>query len=229
MTCRGFRQLFDAYLDGELSESQTAELHAHLLQCPMCQREVELMRAGGDVIALDARGPRLSADFADRVVAALPLTQAASSAARPMHRIRRWAEWGLMSAAAAVALGVIWFQRPGTAPQLAGDQSPVAKPRVAGETVTITDILGGPEVDGMLAAGRDSLSQWGGVAAQMTDTVDNNLRGLARQAAARPASGAAAAEGDDSADFVNELMRPFFELLNPPVVAPAVDDDVERF
>ncbi len=72
MTCRHVQKLRDAYLDGALSSSLMAEVHAHLLQCPACQRQVEMIRACGSVIANDRSEPELPPGFADRVVASLP-------------------------------------------------------------------------------------------------------------------------------------------------------------
>ena len=72
LTCRHVRQLHDGYVDGELSPSMNAEVHAHLLQCPECQRQVELVRTCGDVIAQDRSEPDLDAGFASRVLAAMP-------------------------------------------------------------------------------------------------------------------------------------------------------------
>lgn len=59
MTCRHVQQLRDSYLDGELSSSLMAEVHAHLLQCPECQRQVEMIRIAGHVIAGDRSEPAL--------------------------------------------------------------------------------------------------------------------------------------------------------------------------
>lgn len=72
LTCRHVRQLHDGYVDGELSPSMNAEVHAHLLQCPECQRQVELVRACGDVIAQDRSETELDSGFASRVLAAMP-------------------------------------------------------------------------------------------------------------------------------------------------------------
>src|SRR5262249_11516679 len=95
MTCRNCLDLRDAFLDGELSETQVAEVHAHLLQCPECQQHIEMMRACGDVIRKDRRGPRLSMDFSDRLMASLPTHRVALS--RKQHRwlrAKRWLEIG---------------------------------------------------------------------------------------------------------------------------------------
>lgn len=75
MTCRHVAQLKDTYLDGELSPSLTAEVHAHLLQCPACQEQMEMMRACEEVIAGDNDAPALDEGFASRVIASLPSKQ----------------------------------------------------------------------------------------------------------------------------------------------------------
>ena len=36
ITCQNARQLFDRYLDGELTSSLHTELHAHRLNCSEC-------------------------------------------------------------------------------------------------------------------------------------------------------------------------------------------------
>jgi len=70
ITCQHVRQLFDRYLDGELSPSLQAELHAHQLTCSMCQTELAMLEACGDVVALDRCEPKLSASFTNRVLLA---------------------------------------------------------------------------------------------------------------------------------------------------------------
>lgn len=82
ITCQHARQLFDSYLDGELSPSLQAELHAHQLSCSACQNELAMLEACGDVVALDHCEPRLSDSFTDRVL----LARRAQLARRP----RRW-------------------------------------------------------------------------------------------------------------------------------------------
>jgi len=101
ITCQHARQLFDRYLDDELSPSLQAELHAHRLHCSGCQNDLALMEACGDVIRLDAREPALSGSFTDRVMAARR-EQVAS-------RSRHWRRMALfvgapLAAAASIAL-----------------------------------------------------------------------------------------------------------------------------
>jgi len=69
MNCTQARQLFDAYLDGELSPSLTTELSVHRLHCPDCRRALALMEVSGRVLR-DAREPvELGEDFTERLLA----------------------------------------------------------------------------------------------------------------------------------------------------------------
>lgn len=104
ITCQHARQLFDRYLDGELSPSLQAELHAHQLSCSACQTELAMLEACGDVIMLDRRRePRLSDSFTDRVL----MARRAQLASQPRRR-----NWGRtlvvvaspLAAAASIAL-----------------------------------------------------------------------------------------------------------------------------
>src|ERR1043166_3365453 len=117
VTCRNIRELHDAFIDGELSPSMTAEVHAHLLQCPECQQQIQMIRAVGDVIAQDdTSAPRLSADFTSRVIGAIPQTSVfgpsiTTSALKPRRLTwRGWASMGL-SAAAVLFLSVTFWPK----------------------------------------------------------------------------------------------------------------------
>lgn len=70
ITCLDAHRLFDRYLDGELSASLQTELHAHRLHCTVCQNELSLMEACGDVIAVDRCEPQVGASFTNRVLLA---------------------------------------------------------------------------------------------------------------------------------------------------------------
>ncbi len=108
ITCQNARDLFDRYLDGELSPTLQTELHAHCLQCLSCQNELAMLETCGDVIALDRSEPRLSDSFTDRVLAARR-----GQLVRPP---RRWplvlARAGLPLAAAASITLAILFTMP---------------------------------------------------------------------------------------------------------------------
>lgn len=217
ITCRSFRHLHDAYLDRELSESQMAEVHAHLLQCPECQRQVEIVRACGDVIALDTRTPVLTNDFADRVLATLPARRRQAPAVRgAWPRVRRWLEYGVVPAmAAALTFAVIvgpgprWTSTPnGNGPN---------EHLVAGTSVLLTDAVVGP-VEGAAA----SLDQLGRAASTMRNFCEDSLKSA-------PGALLDGNTTDQEPDFVNELLQPFFDLFDPPIPPRDAPDDVERF
>ena len=70
ITCKHATQLFDRFLDDELSPSLQAELHAHQINCSACQGELAMLEACGDVVKLDRCEPVVDAAFTDRVVLA---------------------------------------------------------------------------------------------------------------------------------------------------------------
>jgi len=110
MTCRHVRQLHDAYVDGELSPNLMAEVHAHLLQCPECQQRVEMIRAGGSVIAQDRSEPMLDSGFASRVVASLPKVKTNVGARMETRRGRRQRMWRVaISVSLPAAAAVLFF------------------------------------------------------------------------------------------------------------------------
>jgi len=104
ITCQDAQNLFGRYLDGELSPSLQTELNAHRLNCTVCQNELAMMEACGDVIGLDRPEPMLSASFTDRVLLA--------QRSRVMARPRQWSRVLLlvgspMAAAASLAFAVL--------------------------------------------------------------------------------------------------------------------------
>ncbi len=104
IACRHARQIFDRYLDDELSPGLQAELHAHRINCLDCQGELALLEACGDVVAMDRCEPQLGASFTDRVLLA-----------RRAQNIRRQPRWGRRIAivatplAAAASIAFAWL------------------------------------------------------------------------------------------------------------------------
>lgn len=236
MTCRHCRHLQDAFLDGELSESQTAEVHAHLLQCAECQREFELVRACAHVIASDdSDGARLAVNFAQRVLDSLPAERFAPTTSRQRWlRFRRWMEYGLAPAAAAVLAFAVLIAPPnstftGTSGELTRSNEN-NRGLVLGESSRITDALFAPEVNSAID---DSLDELGHVATRMKTfcrrTLETAVEELDLSAADKPVASPQVSDHADEDDFVIELMRPFFDLFNPPVTVPSHDEDIERF
>ncbi|RIK66754.1 MAG: hypothetical protein DCC65_08475 [Planctomycetota bacterium] len=122
MTCRNVQHLFQQFIDGDLSASMTAEVHAHLLQCPACQRDVEVARASTEVISRDQSEPALKPGFASQVVAAMmeqqPRFKQVDERAERRFRWRKYAMvGGLPAAAAAMFLfSVLWPTPPAEQP-----------------------------------------------------------------------------------------------------------------
>ncbi len=67
MRCEQARQLFDAYLDGELSTALATELGAHRLRCANCRRELALLEVASHVLRTDT-APAVTEDFTDRLL-----------------------------------------------------------------------------------------------------------------------------------------------------------------
>lgn len=109
MRCEQARQLFDAYLDGELSGALATELGAHRVKCPECRRALALMEVSGHIVASDRDPVMLHGEFADRLLACADLKPA-----RSWDRLRRGLYIaGPLAAAAVVALAVLGaFDRP---------------------------------------------------------------------------------------------------------------------
>ena len=98
MRCEEARQLFDAYLDGELSPALATELGAHRLRCPECRRALALMEVSGHIVASDQDTISVSEGLTDRLLACMERRHQA----RWPHRIRRGLYIGGPLAAAAV-------------------------------------------------------------------------------------------------------------------------------
>ncbi|MBI4718346.1 MAG: zf-HC2 domain-containing protein [Planctomycetes bacterium] len=143
MRCEQARQLFDAYLDGELSPALATELGAHRLRCAECRRALALLEVAGHIVGADADPVRPPEGFTDRLLACMEPSRATWS-----HRLRRLVYAGSALAAAAVVglafLGVFDTHRPG---QVAGKKversvasasvapAPVANPPVADSAI----------------------------------------------------------------------------------------------
>lgn len=129
ITCEHARQLFDRYLDGELSPSLQAELHAHRLSCSLCQSELAMLEACGDVILLDRSEPTVSASFTDRVMSAY----VSRRAHQPRRRLVRAAMMvaSPMAAAASLLLAVV----------LVTPDTPQPPSLVAGDSASVPEFL----------------------------------------------------------------------------------------
>ena len=151
ITCQHARQLFDRHLDDELSPSLQAELHAHVIQCTPCQNQLAVFEACGDVIRLDAREPRASSSFADRVMAGRRQQLAAKPAERTVGGRRiLWRIGVPMAAAASIVLALMLFalapkHDAGHKTVVAGPGGVVAAPKEVRKN--LTEMFGTPQRD----------------------------------------------------------------------------------
>jgi len=113
ITCHQAVQLFDRYLDEDLSPSLQAELYAHVLHCSPCQSRLAVLEVCGDVIRMDRPEPQISAGFTERVMASCReelASRAAGLTRRPVARAALYA-MSPLAAAASIAL-VFWLAMP---------------------------------------------------------------------------------------------------------------------
>jgi hypothetical protein len=128
MHCEQARQLFDAYLDGELSPSLATELGAHRLRCADCRQALALHEVSGHILRSDRDPVQPSDDFTDRLLACV---DSAPSWRRKV--LNSLYIGGPLAAAAVIALafiGVFDGKRPS---QVAGVKQ-VAAPSAAQST-----------------------------------------------------------------------------------------------
>ena len=118
MDCTQARQLFDAYLDGELSSALATELGAHRLHCSDCRRALALLEVSEHILTLDREPVSLDADFSDRLVACVALREASWS-----RRLGRWFYVaGPVAAAAVIGLAFLGFFDGKRTTEVAGDR-----------------------------------------------------------------------------------------------------------
>lgn len=103
MDCRQAQQLFDAYLDGELSPTLETELGAHRVQCGDCRRALALLEVSGHIIRADHEEAATDSAFTDRLLACMDEPSRTLT-----HRAWRIASiGGGLAAAAVVALAFL--------------------------------------------------------------------------------------------------------------------------
>jgi len=106
MRCEAAQNLFDAYLDGELSSSQRTELGAHCVKCPDCRRALALLEVSGHILTSDQEPVSLEENFTDRLLACVDEREASW-----MRRGQHWlyVAGPLAAAAAVVLMGFFGF------------------------------------------------------------------------------------------------------------------------
>lgn len=118
ISCQQAHNLFEDYLNDELSAALTAELDAHRLECDACRHQLTLMEACGNVVRLDTNEPHVSADFTDRLMAILDEDQGRRGWLQIDRRLK--VACGLLGVAAAIALVVLFY--PADSPEIAAEQ-----------------------------------------------------------------------------------------------------------
>lgn len=208
MTCRHVAQLRDVYLDGELSSSLTAELHAHVLQCPECQQHFEIFRACGEVVQKDAPPVQLDSGFASRVVAALPRTHPlAPQSSLSTRRDRRRRFWQLAASTGAPAAAAVLFFAviiwPSDAPEASSG-------RVHGVSATAIDATA---VKAVVNPALDALEETGRAADSFSKLSMIVVDG-ARQDAEKSAESPVTDPKPESA-LLDVFLAPFRDVLHP--------------
>ncbi len=107
INCEQAKNLFDPYLNDELSSALVTELDAHRLECDVCRHQLTLMEACGNVVRLDTNEPRVSEDFTDRLMAILEDEQSPRRYLQIDRRLK--VVGGLLGVAAAIALLVTLY------------------------------------------------------------------------------------------------------------------------
>ena len=103
MNCEQARQLFDAYLDGELPPALATELGAHRVNCPECRQALALLEVTGHIIASDSEPVSLRDDFSERLLECMD-----TKVSRWPSRMRRILYIsGPLAAAAVIALAFL--------------------------------------------------------------------------------------------------------------------------
>lgn len=170
MNCSQAEKLFDAYLDDELNGALRLEFDAHLVRCPSCQRMLALLETIGDVVAADHDVPRVAADFVDRVVQDIAVSQQAQL------RRQRWrrAVLGIVALQAAAVVAFIWIlpQRR-VAPAVPAVQTPAVDdaPEVALEDLDREALK-----ELVLRRAEDMAFEWHAAGVEVTSNFKDMLR-----------------------------------------------------
>ncbi len=214
-----------------------AEVDAHLLQCPECQRQIDMVRVCGNVISRDQSEPRAADDFAARVLSALPRQRAAAPAPvvlltrRQSRRVvlERVAAGFIPAMAAMIGLSLLVF--PAATDHSTSPDRQVG--RVLGESATRTAVsptlaLGVQDIVSPTLSSIDNASRAVG---DLQDFAGLTLRDAREQLAASANPPAAPAEDAFSGAFLMQMLHPLLGVVSPVPTepAPAQTDDVVRF
>lgn len=156
MRCEQARQLFDAYLDGELSPTLATELGAHRVQCSECRRALALLEVSGHIIASDREPVRVGGEFSDRLLACMELRPG-----RWTLRTRRMLYiGGPLAAAAVVALAFLGVFDRRSELVLGIQEQGIAKPVDSSNPLENEDFFGQQPVSSTDDQAERALDEW---------------------------------------------------------------------
>ena len=99
MDCPTCEAMVDAYADGELTTTESAEFERALAVCPDCRKRLDSARAIGGLLR------ELPAERAPDLLRARVKRELRSIAGRPRERVR----WSAIAASLIVAVGIGWL------------------------------------------------------------------------------------------------------------------------
>src|SRR5437763_19317 len=103
MDCPTCEAMVDAYVDGELTATESADFERALAACPECRKRLESARAISNLLH------ELPAEPAPDLLRARVERELRAIAGRPTERMRQRMQWGAMAATVIAALGVGWL------------------------------------------------------------------------------------------------------------------------
>ena len=110
MDCSQCTENLTAYLDGELSPVDSAQVRSHLESCVSCAVELRSLQAASSFVASHASEPELRSQSWDGVYGRISATGSRAPFAFPV--LKQWST-GLATLAVvlAVAFGYLWYQQ----------------------------------------------------------------------------------------------------------------------
>jgi len=103
MDCPTCEAMVDAYVDGELTATESAEFERALEGCPECRKRLDSARALSGLLR------DLPTEPAPDLLRARIERELRTIAGRPHERLRQWRHWSAMAASVIAALGLGWL------------------------------------------------------------------------------------------------------------------------
>lgn len=104
--CEAYEAWISAFLDGELSGTEQAELREHMAGCRRCQQYFDDLVAIHEALDQEEEGP-VPEGFGDRVMARVRETAQEEKSAKVI-RFPQWRRWAALAACCAVAAIGLW-------------------------------------------------------------------------------------------------------------------------